>query len=133
MSTREGDGDSSIVSREKPTSLVLTIGVPAAITGVIVAVAIIVCVTIYYRRHKRDKQTDLEYAKPGKKFYNYDNATQTRRAIGHASTNGAPNRQNGTQDISNPSSSRYSSDSSLFEFKEHGGAYKLLSLSRQVV
>ncbi|KAJ5752733.1 hypothetical protein N7520_009650 [Penicillium odoratum] len=62
---RECNGDTSVSSCEKPTSEVLTVGVPAAISGVIVVAAIIVFVYLHFRSRaieRREGLRDIELA-----------------------------------------------------------------------
>ncbi|KAJ5876314.1 uncharacterized protein N7529_001898 [Penicillium soppii] len=126
LATRECDGDASMSSCEKPTSKVLTIGIPAAITGVIVAVAIIVCGTIYYRRHKRDQLADLEDVSPAQRLYAYDNSTRINRRPGHAPTNDGPGGYNGPLNMPNHTSrSRYNSESPFSDLYESRNEHAL--------
>ncbi|KAJ5886444.1 uncharacterized protein N7473_009118 [Penicillium subrubescens] len=52
---------------EKPTSDAITIGVPAAICGVIFLCAAIVLGTLYYRRYKKDQRENQEDAQWNKR------------------------------------------------------------------
>ncbi|KAJ6013843.1 hypothetical protein N7540_008434 [Penicillium herquei] len=53
-------GDATLSKRDdKPTSEALTIGVPAAIGGVLLICAFITLGVLYYRRYKKDKQENL--------------------------------------------------------------------------
>ncbi|KAJ0418880.1 hypothetical protein BJY00DRAFT_287177 [Aspergillus carlsbadensis] len=50
---------------EKPTSLVLTAGVPAIITGIIVLTGVTVCCILFHRRQRHEDRADERYrAKP---------------------------------------------------------------------
>ncbi|KAJ5702694.1 hypothetical protein N7488_010242 [Penicillium malachiteum] len=54
------NGKATLSTRDdKPTSEALTIGVPAAIGGVLLICAMITLGVLYYRRYKKDKQENL--------------------------------------------------------------------------
>lgn len=92
------------------------------------AVAIIVCGTIYYTRQKRHQLEDLEDVLPAQRLHAYDNSTKRNRRPGHAPTNDGPGEQNGPQNMQNRSSrSRYKYDSPFSDLYESKNAYALLT------
>ncbi|CAG8027553.1 unnamed protein product [Penicillium nalgiovense] len=111
---RDCNGDETMSSCTKPTSAAVTIGIPAAITGVLLLTAIIVLIILYHKRMRRDNREDLEDRQRNSGFY-------ARYATQRFGTEGAP-PSNGH---ANASESRRSSDDSIFDFKQDHGAYRL--------
>ncbi|KAJ5195862.1 hypothetical protein N7449_006341 [Penicillium cf. viridicatum] len=111
---RDCNGDETMSSCTKPTSAAVTIGIPAAISGVIVVTALIVMIVIYRKRMNRDDREDLEDRKRSSGFY-------ARYATQRFGTEGAPPSN------AHPyaSESRRSSADSVFDFKQDHGPYHL--------
>ncbi|OQE44353.1 hypothetical protein PENCOP_c002G02355 [Penicillium coprophilum] len=111
---RDCNGDETMSSCTKPTSSAITIGIPAAITGVLLLVAIIVLIVLYHKRMRRDNREDLEERQRDSGFYaRY--ATQRFGAEGAPPSNGR----------AYASESRRSSGESIYDFKQDHGPYHL--------
>ncbi|KAJ5990245.1 hypothetical protein N7499_010772 [Penicillium canescens] len=121
---RECNGDDTVSSCTKPTSRALTVGVPAAITGVLLLTAIIVLVVLYYKRQRRDDREDLEDRNRSSGFYGRY-AQQRFGGQGQAQGQG----QRGA-----PTSSRRSSGESFFDYKQEDyGRYHMASFQEPEV
>ncbi|OQD90482.1 hypothetical protein PENANT_c001G08411 [Penicillium antarcticum] len=115
---RECDGDDTVSSCTKPTSQALTVGVPAAITGVLLLTAIIVLVVLYFKRQRRDDREDLEDRKRTSGFY----GRYAQQRFGSQAA-GQGQAQRGA-----PTSSRRSSGESFFDYKQEDyGRYHMAS------
>ncbi|KAJ5559051.1 hypothetical protein N7535_009083 [Penicillium sp. DV-2018c] len=113
---RDCNGDETMSSCTKPTSAAMTIGVPAAISGVLLLTAIIVLIILYKKRMARDDREDLEDRRRGSGFY-------ARYATQRFGTEGAAPPPPATNNAY-PSSRRSSGDS-IFDFKQDHGPYHL--------
>ncbi|KAJ5120737.1 uncharacterized protein N7515_010125 [Penicillium bovifimosum] len=113
---RDCDGDETMSSCTKPTSSALTIGVPAAISGVLLLTAIIVLIILYKKRMARDDREDLEDRRRGSGFY-------ARYATQRFGTEGVPPPNRNVNAY--PAESRRSSGDSIFDFKQDHGPYHL--------
>ncbi|CAG8903458.1 unnamed protein product [Penicillium egyptiacum] len=111
---RDCNGDETMSSCTKPTSAAVTIGIPAAISGVLLLTAIIVLIILYHKRMRRDNREDLEDRQRDSGFY-------ARYATQRFGTEGAP-PSNGR---AYASESRRSSGDSIFDFKQDHGPYHL--------
>lgn len=116
---RDCNGDETMSSCTKPTSAAVTVGIPAAISGVIIVTALIVMIVIYRKRMNRDDREDLEDRKRSSGFY-------ARYATQRFGTEGAP-PSNAPPSNGQPyaSESRRSSADSIFDFKQDHGPYHL--------
>ncbi|KAJ5800379.1 uncharacterized protein N7518_002447 [Penicillium psychrosexuale] len=113
---RDCNGDETMSSCTKPTSSAITVGIPAAISGVLLIVAIIVLVVLYHKRIRRDDREDLEDRQRGSGFY----ARYATQRFG--TEGGAPPPSKGG---AYASESRRSSADSIFDFKQDHGPYHL--------
>ncbi|KAJ5783104.1 hypothetical protein N7457_004878 [Penicillium paradoxum] len=110
---RDCNGDETMSSCTKPTSAAVTVGIPAAISGVLLLIAIIVLIVLYKKRMARDDREDLEEHKRKSGFY----ARYATQRFG--AEDGQPSHGNAYP------SSRRDSDDSLFDFKQDHGRYHM--------
>ncbi|KAJ5873865.1 uncharacterized protein N7529_002295 [Penicillium soppii] len=114
---RDCDGDDTLSSCSKPTSRALTVGVPAAITGVLLLTAIIVLIVLYFKRKRRDDREDLEDRRRRSGFY----ANYATQRFGE----GAPQGPQAPPRKAYATESRRSSGESVFDYKQDHGPYHL--------
>ncbi|CAI7633647.1 unnamed protein product [Penicillium glandicola] len=112
---RDCNGDETMSSCTKPTSAAVTIGIPAAISGVFFLTAIVVLIVLYHKRMRRDDREDLEERQRDSGFY-------ARYATERFGTEGQPPR---STPQAYASESRRSSGESIFDFKQDHGPYHL--------
>ncbi|OGE55704.1 hypothetical protein PENARI_c004G02347 [Penicillium arizonense] len=129
---RECNGDDTVSSCTKPTSRALTVGVPAAITGVLLLTAITVLIVLYYKRQRRDDREDLEDRNRSSGFYGRY-AQQRFGGQGQAQGQGHGFGQ-GQAQRGAPTSSRRSSGESFFDYKQEDyGRYHMASFQEPEV
>ncbi|KGO67752.1 hypothetical protein PITC_000900 [Penicillium italicum] len=114
---RDCNGDETMSSCTKPTSSAVTVGIPAAITGVILITAIILLIVLHQKRMRRDNREDLEERQRKSGFY----ARSASRRFG---TEDAPQ----SKGRDNAFDSRRDSDDSIFDFKQDQGRYHMAPL-----
>ncbi|KAJ5497436.1 hypothetical protein N7463_009423 [Penicillium fimorum] len=112
---RDCNGDETMSSCTKPTSSAVTIGIPAAITGVLLFIAMIVLIVLRRKRIAKENREDLEDRQRSSGFY-------ARYATQRFGSEEAPPPSKGRP---YPSDSRHSSGESIYDFKQDHGPYHL--------
>ncbi|KAJ5200670.1 hypothetical protein N7491_008524 [Penicillium cf. griseofulvum] len=115
---RDCNGDETMSSCTKPTSSAVTIGIPAAISGVLLLIAIVVLIVLYHKRMRRDNREDLEDRQRDSGFY----ARYATQRFGNEGEGAPPSKGRPYAE------SRRSSGESIYDFKQDHGPYHLAQL-----
>ncbi|OJJ51233.1 hypothetical protein ASPZODRAFT_12071 [Penicilliopsis zonata CBS 506.65] len=122
---RRSSCDGSANECEKPTSQMLTMGVPLIISSTLVVTAFAVLTYLYYKRRNRDDREDREERAQGIGYYARDEDVEDLEPTYRQPGNKAANRH----DDFYPASSRRGSDASFLDVKDPNGPYHLSDLS----